>query len=69
MFYSYSLAICLTLLRGVGIGLLGLYVLGAGTGLVSSTTIILGFFFSCFRSNLISSDLLSFFKLALSIFI
>ena len=67
MFSSYSLAICLTLLRGVGTGGLGLYVLDAGTGLVSSTTMILGFFFSCFRSNLISSDLLSFFKLALFI--
>ena len=61
IFSSYCLTICLTFLRGVGIGGLGLYVLSAGTGLVSSTTMILGFF-SCFRSNLISSDLLSFLR-------
>ena len=45
MFSSYSLAICFTLLRGVGTGGLGLYVLGAGTGLVSSTMMISGFLF------------------------
>ena len=68
MFSSYSLAICLTLLRGAGTGLsIGFLVLGVGTGFVSSTTIISGFFFSCFNSNLISFDLLNFFKLALFI--
>ena len=60
---SYCWTISFTDLRGVGIGLFR-----AGTGFVSSSMIILGFF-SCFNTKLISSDLLSFSRLALSIFI
>ena len=61
---SYCWTISFTDLRGAGTGL---YVLGVGTGLVSSTIMFFGL--CCFNSKLISSDLLSFLRLALSIFI